>query len=171
VFNYGHTTIPRHLRDIVVTEYGIADLRGRTDSEVAMALIGIADARFQAHLADCAKSAGKLPDTWRIPQEALDNTPARLAARLAPLAAGGRLPRFPLGTDFDACEQRLVPALQWLKGNATGWRMIALAAGIAGARATPEDTAPLERMGLSAPRGVKEGLLRRALLLALSRTR
>src|SRR5438067_12863894 len=29
-WNYGHVTIPRHLRDIVVTEYGIADLRGRS---------------------------------------------------------------------------------------------------------------------------------------------
>ena len=47
VFNYGHATIPRHLRDIVVTEYGIADLRGRTDAEVAGALIAIADRRFQ----------------------------------------------------------------------------------------------------------------------------
>ena len=27
VWSYGHTTIPRHLRDIVVTEYGVADLR------------------------------------------------------------------------------------------------------------------------------------------------
>jgi hypothetical protein len=27
-WSYGHVTIPRHLRDIVVTEYGIADLRG-----------------------------------------------------------------------------------------------------------------------------------------------
>jgi acyl-CoA hydrolase len=27
VYNYGHITIPRHLRDIVVTEYGIADIR------------------------------------------------------------------------------------------------------------------------------------------------
>ncbi len=36
VWNYAHATIPRHLRDIVVTEYGIADLRGRTDSEVIM---------------------------------------------------------------------------------------------------------------------------------------
>lgn len=171
VFNYGHMTIPRHLRDVVVTEYGIADLRGRTDAEVAMALIGIADARFQAHLAECAKAAGKLPDGWRIPHEALGNTPARLAARLAPLAARGQLPRFPLGTDFDACEQRLLPALQWLRSNATGWRRIALAAGLAGARAAPEDTAALERMGLSAPRGLKEGLLRRAVLLALGRTR
>ena len=29
VWNYGHITIPRHLRDIVVTEYGVADLRDR----------------------------------------------------------------------------------------------------------------------------------------------
>ena len=33
-WNYGHTTIPRHLRDVVVTEYGIADLRGKTDRDV-----------------------------------------------------------------------------------------------------------------------------------------
>jgi acyl-CoA hydrolase len=172
VFNYGHITIPRHLRDVVVTEYGIADLRGRTDAEVAMALIGIADARFQEHLAGCAKAAGKLPKDWQVPRDALGNTPAGLAARLAPLAAAGQLPRFPLGTDFDACEQRLVPALQWLKSNAAGWRRIALAAGIVGgATATPEDMAALERMGLSAPRGIAQRLVRRALLLALSRTR
>ncbi|HEY8226283.1 MAG TPA: acetyl-CoA hydrolase/transferase C-terminal domain-containing protein, partial [Pyrinomonadaceae bacterium] len=30
-WSYGHVTIPRHLRDIVVTEYGVADLRGRED--------------------------------------------------------------------------------------------------------------------------------------------
>ena len=65
VFNYGHTTIPRHLRDIVVTEYGIADLRGRTDAEVAAALIAIADARFQEGLAEQAKAAGKLPRDWQ----------------------------------------------------------------------------------------------------------
>jgi acyl-CoA hydrolase len=32
-WSYGSATIPRHLRDIVVSEYGIADLRGRTDRE------------------------------------------------------------------------------------------------------------------------------------------
>jgi acyl-CoA hydrolase len=30
VWNYGHVTIPRHLRDIVITEYGVADLRGQS---------------------------------------------------------------------------------------------------------------------------------------------
>src|SRR5579872_1265081 len=49
-WRYGHITIPRHLRDIVVTEYGIADLRGRSDEAVIAAMIGIADARFQDEL-------------------------------------------------------------------------------------------------------------------------
>ena len=30
-WSYGHVTIPRHLRDIIVTEYGIADIRGKSD--------------------------------------------------------------------------------------------------------------------------------------------
>ncbi|MGH9648432.1 MAG: acetyl-CoA hydrolase/transferase C-terminal domain-containing protein, partial [Bryobacteraceae bacterium] len=29
-WRYAHTTIPRHLRDVFVTEYGIADIRGKT---------------------------------------------------------------------------------------------------------------------------------------------
>src|SRR5207248_2189829 len=49
-WSYGHVTIPRHLRDMVVTEYGIADLRGRSDEEVAAALLEIADSRFQDEL-------------------------------------------------------------------------------------------------------------------------
>ncbi len=171
VFNYGHATIPRHLRDIVVTEYGIADLRGRTDAEVAAALIAIADARFQGDLAARAKDAGKLARDWRIPQDALENTPERLAARMAPLARDGLLPLFPLGSDFDADEQRLIPALQWLKRNASGWRgKVALAAGLAGATPTPDDAGALARMGLADPRGLKEHLLRRLISLALARS-
>jgi len=172
VFNYGHETIPRHLRDIVVTEYGIADLRGRTDAEVAAAMIGIADARFQEHLAERAKAAGKLPRAWRIPRDALENTPDGLAARLAPLAAHGLLPLFPLGTDFDAAEQCLVPALKWLKTQASSWRgRLALATGLVGVTPDPHDAQALQRMGLGAASGVRERLLRRLVALALQRTR
>ena len=32
-------TIPRHLRDIVITEYGVADLRGQSDAEVVKRLL------------------------------------------------------------------------------------------------------------------------------------
>jgi len=170
VFNYGHATIPRHLRDIVVTEYGIADLRGRSDSEVAAALIGIADARFQGPLAASAKAAGKLPRHWQAPGEAANNTPEQLEARLAPFAARGLLPLFPLGTDFDAAEQRLVPALQWLKRNAAGLRRLPLALQLATIAPAAEDEPALERMGLAAPRGVKERLLRRLVTLGLRKT-
>lgn len=38
-WNYGHITIPRHLRDIVVTKHGVANLRGRSDEEVITALL------------------------------------------------------------------------------------------------------------------------------------
>jgi hypothetical protein len=171
VFNYGHVTIPRHLRDIVITEYGIADLRGRSDSEIAAALISVADARFHAELVGKAQAAGKLSRDWRIPPHALENTPERLAARLDPLAQRGLLPMFPLGTDFDADELRLIPALQWLKRTAATWPgRIGLASAFAGVAPTTEESSALARMGLGSPRGVKEQVLRRILALALRRT-
>ncbi|HZF98389.1 MAG TPA: acetyl-CoA hydrolase/transferase C-terminal domain-containing protein, partial [Pseudoxanthomonas sp.] len=37
-WNYGHTTVPRHLRDVYVTEYGIADLLNRTDEDCVVAM-------------------------------------------------------------------------------------------------------------------------------------
>ncbi|HEU5399060.1 MAG TPA: acetyl-CoA hydrolase/transferase C-terminal domain-containing protein, partial [Gammaproteobacteria bacterium] len=60
LWEYAHTTIPRHLRDIVVTEYGIADLRGRSDREVIAAMLNVADSRFQEKLLSEAKRARKL---------------------------------------------------------------------------------------------------------------
>src|SRR4029079_1464675 len=60
-WNYGHVTIPRHLRDIVVTEYGVADTRGKSDAEVIAAMLAVTDSRFQAELMRQAKDAGKLP--------------------------------------------------------------------------------------------------------------
>src|SRR6185436_4783702 len=51
VWRYGHMTIPRHLRDLVVTEYGVADLRGKSDEDTIKALLAVTDSRFQAGLA------------------------------------------------------------------------------------------------------------------------
>jgi acyl-CoA hydrolase len=165
VFNYGHVTIPRHLRDIVVTEYGIADLRGRSDSEIAAALISIADSRFQEELAAKAKAAGKLPRTWRVPQRARENTPERLAAL-------GRLPMFPLGTDFDADEQRLIPALQWLKKSTATWTgKLGLLRALSNEAPSELEASALSRMGLPGGGSIKELLLQRILALALRRTR
>jgi len=168
VFNYGHITIPRHLRDVFVTEYGVADLRSRTDAEVAAALIGIADARFQEDLTARAKAAGKLPSSWRIPDAVRRNTPDHLSRSMRPLAAKALLPEFPLGTDFDAQEIRLIHALRWLKAHSTGWRRLELAAAL-GAVPDERERATLERLGLARPRGLREALLCRLVTLGLRR--
>ena len=114
-WSYGHQTIPRHLRDIVVSEYGVADLRGRTDAEVIAGLLAIVDARFQDELLRQAKDAGKIAKTYEVPLAHRDNTPDRIARILTPFRDGGVLPPFPFGTDFDATEQRLLAALERLE--------------------------------------------------------
>ena len=115
VWNYGHITIPRHLRDIVVTEYGIADLRGRSDKEVIIALLHIADSRFQPELLEKAKRAGKIPQDYEIPPRHRHNTPGRIQARLSKYKKLGLCPDFPLGTDFTEEEIVLGRVLKGLK--------------------------------------------------------
>ncbi len=114
-WSYGHETIPRHLRDIVVTEYGVADLRGKSDAEVIAAMLQVADSRFQDELARQAKDAGKLPKHFEIPAAHRENAPERIARALKPAREAGLLPSFPFGCDFTAAEQRLIPALQLLQ--------------------------------------------------------
>jgi acyl-CoA hydrolase len=46
----GVVTTPRAEADVIVTEHGIAELRGRTLTERARALIAIADPSFRAEL-------------------------------------------------------------------------------------------------------------------------
>jgi hypothetical protein len=95
-----------------------------------------------------------------MPNHAAENTEERLAKRLDPLRERGLLPLFPLGTDFDAEEQRLVAALLRLKKNFS-------IPGLIGVRSRPEDLPALERMGLAKPRSLRERLLRRAVSLGL----
>ncbi|MFC4822117.1 acetyl-CoA hydrolase/transferase C-terminal domain-containing protein [Dokdonella ginsengisoli] len=118
-WNYGHTTIPRHLRDLYVTEYGVADLRGRSDEACVRAMLAISDARFVDALAADAVRAGKLPRDFRVPDAWRANTPEALRARLRPFSDRGLLPTFPFGSDFDTVERRVLPALLWLKSCAT----------------------------------------------------
>jgi hypothetical protein len=114
-WSYGHETIPRHLRDIVVTEYGVADLRGKSDADVIAAMVQVADSRFQGELMRQAKDAGKLPANFEIPKAYRENYPQRIADALSPARQAGLLPSFPFGSDFTEVEQRLIPALQLLQ--------------------------------------------------------
>ncbi|MBX3490021.1 acetyl-CoA hydrolase/transferase C-terminal domain-containing protein [Parvibaculum sp.] len=165
VFSYGHQTIPRHLRDIVVTEYGVADLRGKTDAEVVAAMLGVADSRFQAGLLARAKKAGKIAADYEIPPARRNNRPERIAAGLADAKAQGLLPLFPFGSDFTAVEQALMPALGRL--SRASKRELARMA-LKGGPSNASTNAALERMGLARPSSFSERLYRRLLLAALA---
>ena len=170
VWNYGHTTIPRHLRDLVVSEYGIADLRGRSDRDCVAALLAITDARFQAALLADARRAGKIERGYVIPDQARDNTPAALAATLTPLRRDGLFSEFPFGTDFTAEEIVLIKALKRLAsandsaGGRLAWLARAARAPVAAARVRPY----LERLRLATPRGWREQLEARLVAAAVA---
>ena len=115
VWNYGNVTIPRHLRDIVVTEYGVADLRGQADAEVVRRLIAVADSRFQPQLIKDAQAHGKLPADYVLPARYRENLPEALDAKLHPWSQAGLLPAFPFGTDMTADELHIVTALKRMK--------------------------------------------------------
>lgn len=169
VWNYGHTTIPRHLRDVYISEYGTADIRGRTDEDCIAAMVAIADARYQQGLLDAAKGAGKLRADFALPARAAGNTPERLAKALAPFRRNGVLPDYPLGSDFTPVEQRLVKALAWLKSN-TATRGSKLRTVLRAFGSHPIDSEALQRMDLSTPRSFGERLEARLVSLALSET-
>ena len=169
---YGHQTIPRHLRDIFVTEYGVADVRGKSDADVIAAMLGIADSRFQAELARQAKDAGKLPKSFEIPAIHRENHPERIANALKPAREAGLLPRFPFGSDFTDTEQRLIPALQLLQdAQRTPMRLPGLL--WQGFTRAPDaaDHECLARLGLDTPKTLAERAYRALVSAALARSR
>lgn len=173
LWSYGHTTIPRYLRDVFVTEYGIADLRGRSDHDCVLAMLAITDARFLDGLVAQAKRAGKLPAGFSVPDRWRRNTPERLQEALRPFHTRGLFGAFPFGSDFTEEERRLLLALQWLKRRAGGTVAKAALVGRAllAERTPPEDEAALRRIGLASPRGMRGRLTRRLVALGLAATR
>jgi acyl-CoA hydrolase len=169
LFNYGNTTIPRHLRDVVVTEYGVADLRGLSDQDVVAAMLNIADSRFQDGLKREAQAAGKLRRDYRIPDMHRNNTPRALEERFILARARGLFSEFPFGSDFTGEEIMLAKALTRLKQKTTGgWPRVKTLLGAVTFRGIPSATRPyLERMSLSAPQTRQEWLWQRLLVQEL----
>jgi acyl-CoA hydrolase len=169
-WNYGHTTIPRHLRDVYVTEHGIADLRGKRDEDCVIAMAGIAGAPFQQALLDEAKANGKLRSQFVAPEAWQRNTSSRLGETLAPFRRDGTLPDYPLGSDFTDVEQRLVKALGWLKARTATRSGLLRTIGSALSTRGGGDAEALRRMQLDAPSNIAERINARLLRLALQRT-
>ncbi|HEY2464656.1 MAG TPA: acetyl-CoA hydrolase/transferase C-terminal domain-containing protein [Steroidobacteraceae bacterium] len=170
LWNYGNTTIPRHLRDIVVTEYGVADLRGMSDQDAIAAVLNIADSRFQDGLKREAQASGKLRSDYQIPESHRNNTPRALEERFILARARGLFSEFPFGTDFTREEIVLAKALGRLQQRTAGaWPRVKALARAAASRGTPSAMRPyLQRMSLNTPKTRQEWLWQRLLVRELS---
>ena len=166
---YGYTTIPKHLRDVVVTEYGVADLRGQSDSEIIKRLVSIADSRFQDTLLDFAKTHNKLQRDYCIPVEARNNTPERLQEILAPHQKNGLLPAYPFGTDLSDQELALGASLRKIKALSDDPRQFIGASFKALLHKSDKNAAKpfLERIQLDHPDTTKDFLIQQLLMLEL----
>lgn len=165
--HYGHTTIPRHLRDYVVTEYGVADLRGQSDAEVIKRLLAVADSRFQNDLLTWARTAGKIAQDYEIPDEQRNNTPQHITQALG--GARELLPDYPFGTELTDQEIALAASLRRIKalsdepGQFLARAFRALIHHADSAAAKPY----LERIHLEHPHTSREFLIQQLLLLDL----
>lgn len=167
VFSRNFATIPRHLRDVVVTEYGIAHLRGKTDQEVIKAMLNIADSRFQNKLLAEAKRNKKIPSDYEIPSIYKNNVPAKIESFGKEFA--DLLKPFPFGSEFDETEKSLLTTLKKLQ-KATSWQKATMLFHGFFIRPKPEELTLLARMDLAKTRSMKEIVYRNLVLSAL-RTR
>ena len=164
VWEIPHESVPRAYRDIIVTEYGIADLRGQRDEDAIARMLRITDSRFQEGLLEKAKAAGKIAPDFELDPAWCHNTPEAVSDWLDRFD----LPPFPFGTDFDALEQRLLPALARLSEARHSPRaLLGLALSGLTARAPRE---LLARMDLDRPQSLRERFTALALAGALHRS-
>ena len=172
--NYGHITIPRHLRDIVITEYGIADLRSKTDSEVYKEMLNITDSRFQDELLAQAKKNRKIAKDYQIPPGYRENTPEKVLERIKALPRKKVFPLYPFGEEFTDIEEDLILALKELKNlslDKSKFRRASIKAIFSKAFKSSDAHVQeaLQRMGLDKPKGVKEKITANLLVGALKK--
>ncbi|PCJ47313.1 MAG: acetyl-CoA hydrolase [Moraxellaceae bacterium] len=167
--HYGHVTIPRHLRDIVVTEYGVAELRGKTDEQIIIALVKVADSNFQNELMDYAKKHGKLSKGYQLPESYRNNYQSRLKEIVDQWQEKGYFPAFPLGTDFTDEEIALGKSLRGIKAIMDEPKSMIKAVLRSFMQKVDEKEAEvyLERIGLANPDTAKDVILQNLLLLEL----
>jgi hypothetical protein len=160
VWRYANASIPRQLRDIYVSEYGIADVRGLADREVVAAMLSIADSRYQPQLQQEATRAGKLPNSYRLPGWATGNTRARIEEALGPARRSGLLPEFPFGSEMTETERALLVPLGRLRQSSPLQLLRTLGRGLTAGTATAVEAAGLARLGLDHPAQTRARIMR-----------
>ncbi len=108
----GHVTVPRHLRDIFITEYGIADLRNKTDEESILGMISITSPEFRDSLLKRAIQVGKVSKSAKY--KALDHESAYSAVKKVNQNKS-RSNVFPFGTCLSEVEAKGLLILLLLK--------------------------------------------------------
>ncbi|MEL7186223.1 MAG: acetyl-CoA hydrolase/transferase C-terminal domain-containing protein, partial [Pseudomonadota bacterium] len=169
LWNYGHTTVPRHHRDVYVTEYGVAATRGCSDRDIVDRLLHVADADFHPELLESAKRAGKIDADYKMADDAGNNRPEVIAAVFDKHRQ--YFPPYPLGTALTPDEVSLAEALTWLqRETATTGGKLRRAAHALFASVEERHAGPLERMGLAKPENFGQRIMRGMLTEALTRT-
>lgn len=170
VWEYNHTTIPRHLRDIIITEYGVADLRGLSDRDVIVKMLAISDARFQQQLLHHAQQAGKVEREFKLPPAWAKNLPTELDKILLQPQHLSMLAFFPLANDFTEAETTLAIALQYLKSHSSKQQLLKIL--LKGWQQRKQSNRvwcdALKRMGLNKPKMLHEKFYQYLLLGALA---
>lgn len=169
LYNYGNVTIPRHLRDIIITEYGIADLRGKCDKDVILSMLNITDSRFQGSLLRRAKKHRKIPQDYRIPDPYRSNVPERLVNIFQPFKTKGYFIEFPHGTDLSPIEFGIARSLQILQQKLSANKLHVLANLLKEIPLKAPERAMifLERMQLATPKSFQERMMQKTLILSL----
>jgi len=173
VWEFPHATIPRHLRDVVATEYGLADLRSANDQEVIQRILCICDSRWQESLRRKAVAAGKLDPDWSVPEPFTRNSPAWVKQVIGRGRLNGVIHRYPFGSDFTETEQELTRALAHLQqANKTriGQLKLLVRALAVGANQNDLQRNYMVRMGLENPTSLADRIDRRLLQVAIKST-
>jgi hypothetical protein len=142
------------------------------DKDIAIALINVADSRFQESLLAQAKKAGKVPASYMIHDRFRNNTPEKLEKILAPAREKGLFPAFPFGTDFTPDEITIGKALRTFKAKAEESKLVVMK-DIASSWFSPAPSAAqryLERMKLDKPANGREKFMQKVVVNALKMT-
>lgn len=167
VWDYASSTLPRYLRDIFITEYGIADCRSKTDAEIIEAMLNITDSRFQESLLKKAKKSGKLPLDYQIPEAYQKNYPEILEKMVETLQAQGYCKPYPFGSDLTQEEELLARALLYLSQcSKIKLFMLTIASFFFFKSDTPFDNY-LQRMSLKNPKNFRDYFYKNLLKLTI----
>ncbi|MHB1948009.1 MAG: acetyl-CoA hydrolase/transferase C-terminal domain-containing protein [Gammaproteobacteria bacterium] len=170
IWDYPNLTLARFLRDIVITEYGIADCRCKSDTEIIKSILNITDSRYQETLLQSAIAAGKLAKNYEIPKLFQNNLPSTILPIMKEFRQKGYCKPYPFGSDFSPDEIVLQKALLFLK-NCSQTRLLYLTIlSMLYFRSDDMFVTYLKRMNLVRPQSVKEFVYKKLLKFVIGRS-